>query len=88
MSVVSSLDQFWSSIWNTSTLIEPAVQQIESTKKMGLCCYDCKEQHFSPLTKIANWTYNYRMFPQEGFPLEWAIANKVEFVPMIMSNKV
>ena len=28
------------------------------------------------------------MFPQEGFPLEWAIANNVEFVPMISHKKV
>jgi hypothetical protein len=55
---------------------------------MGLCCYNCKEEHYTPLTKIANWTYNYRMYLHEDFPLAWALKNNVEFVPMIARRKV
>ena len=51
--------------------------------KFGICCAGCEEKHFTPLTRISNWTYNYRLYPKEPFPLSWAQENKVEFVPMI-----
>jgi len=40
------------------------------------------------LEPIANWTYNYRLKPVEEYPLEWAVKQGMEFVPMIHVTKV
>ena len=54
-----------------------------NSDKFGLLCVGCHEQHYEALTPVANWTYNFRLFPHETFPVEWAVQNDVEFVGMI-----
>jgi len=48
----------------------------------------CTEEHYQALTPVAGWTYNYRMFPFQRFPLSWAEENNVEFVAMLPHTRV
>ena len=72
----------------TSQLSLETFTGVEKNAKFGLCCYSCEEQHYTPLTKIANWTYNYRLYPHSEFPIEWAQENDVEFVAMIHQRDI
>lgn len=62
----------------------------EISGKLGICCWTCNETHYKKLEPIANWTYNYRLKPdtETGYPLEWAVEHKMEFVPMITKTDV
>ena len=51
--------------------------------KLGLLCVGCHDRHYEALTPMANWTLNFRLFPQETFPVKWARDNDVEFVGFI-----
>lgn len=39
------------------------------SSKIGILCWSCTEKHYEALAPLANWSYNYRVAPQEGYPV-------------------
>jgi len=57
-------------------------------QKAGIVCYGCSPVMFEALTPIANYHYNYKLFPVPDFPYEWANDNNLEFIPMISKKDI
>lgn len=57
----------------------------EFSPKHGIVCWECGIEEYKTFSYLANWTYNYRLAPapDSSYPVEWATAQGVEFVPMM-----